>query len=56
MGKNEQPERVKVLHTMDRSLKDWVAAESKSSGRSESYLIENAVRQWKDRIEKGRKL
>jgi hypothetical protein len=47
--------RVKLLHTMDKDLKDWLDAERKKTGRSVSFMVELAVRQWQDRILKRRK-
>lgn len=50
MAKN----RSKVLHTMTSEMKEWLEQEAEASGRSVSWLIENAVSQWRNRIEYGR--
>ncbi len=52
---DEDPERVKVLHTMTKELKDWLHQERRKTGRSVSFMIELALKQWRDRIEKRRK-
>ena len=49
-----RPIRSKCLHTIDTELKDWLESESEDSGRSVSWLIENAVLQWRRRIEYSR--
>jgi hypothetical protein len=51
----EKKERVKVLHTMDLDLHKWLRSESRRSGRSVSFMIELAVTQWRDKLERGRK-
>lgn len=50
----KKTDRVKVLHTMTPELKQWLETEAEESGRSVSWLIENAVKQWQRRIEYGR--
>lgn len=52
---SEEPEKVQILIRLDKDLHDWLKREKRSSGRSLSWMAENAVKQWKDRIEKGRK-
>lgn len=52
--KNVESERTKVLHTIDRDVKRWLEEESARSGRSESWLIEHAVKLWRKRLEAGR--
>jgi hypothetical protein len=51
----DNPDRVKVLHTMEKEMRSWLRAERRRSGRSVSWMIENAVKQWRERIERGRK-
>jgi hypothetical protein len=51
----EKRPRVSVLHTMNEETKRWLDAEKRKTGRTISFMIEEAVRQWKDRIEKRRK-
>jgi hypothetical protein len=48
-------ERVQVLVRLDRDTHDWLLREKQTSGRSLAWMIENAVTQWRQRIEKGRK-
>jgi len=47
--------RVQLLIRLDPVLLKWLRLEKRRSGRSMSWMVENAVQQWKDRIEKGRK-
>ena len=51
----ENVPRVSVLHTMNVETKKWLDAEKRKTGRTISFMIEQAVRQWKERIEKRRK-
>lgn len=51
----ESEKRVKLLHTVSEGMKDWLEAEKKRTGRSVSFMVELALRQWRDRIERGRK-
>lgn len=53
---SSESKRVRFLNTMDVSLKEWLEEEKKRSGRSISWIIEHAVRQYRDRLERGRKL
>lgn len=48
-------ERVQILVRLDRDTHDWLIKEKETSGRSLAWMIENAVTQWRQRIEKGRK-
>ena len=50
-----EKQRVKVLHTITEEAKVWLEAESQSSGRSVSWLIEHAVDMWRKRLEGQRK-
>ena len=52
---NETPKRVKLFHTVPKELHEWLTLEKERSGRSMSWMVENAVKQWRDRLEKGRK-
>ena len=47
--------KTKVLHTMEVELKDWLESEKKRTGTTISFIIEKAVRQYRDRLERGRK-
>ena len=51
----EAEKRVKLLHTVAEDMKDWLEAEKKKTGRSVSFMVELALKQWRDRIERGRK-
>lgn len=48
-------ERVQLMVRFEKDLLDWLKREKRRSGRSMSWMIENAVNQWRDRLEKGRK-
>ena len=48
-------DREKLLVRVAPDLMKWLRSEKRRSGRSMSWMVENAVQQWKDRIEKGRK-
>jgi hypothetical protein len=48
-------QRVQLMVRFEKDLLDWLKREKRRSGRSMSWMIENAVSQWRDRIEKGRK-
>lgn len=48
-------DRVQLLVRLDPALLKWLRSEKRRSGRSMSWMVENAVSQWRDRIEKGRK-
>jgi hypothetical protein len=47
--------RVKLLHTVSDDMKHWLEGEKKRTGRSVSFMVELALKQWRDRIERGRK-
>ena len=51
----EAEKRVKLLHTVAEDMKDWLEAEKKKTGRSVSFMVELALKHWRDRIERGRK-
>lgn len=51
----EKIERVQIMVRFEKDLHDWLKREKRRSGRSIAWIVENAVQQWKDRIEKGRK-
>lgn len=51
----QEEKRVKLLHTVSEDMKDWLEAEKKRTGRSVSFMVEVALKQWRDRIERGRK-
>lgn len=48
-------ERVQLMVRFEKDLLEWLKREKRRSGRSMSWMIENAVNQWRDRLEKGRK-
>lgn len=50
-----EPERVQLLVRLDKDLHAWLLREKTKSGRSMTWMVENALGQWRDRIEKGRK-
>ena len=50
-----ESERVQLMVRFEKDLLDWLKREKRRSGRSMSWMIENAVNQWRDRLEKGRK-
>lgn len=49
-----EPENVQILLRIDTELRDWLRSESRNSGRSMRWIVENAVRQYRNRLEKGR--
>jgi hypothetical protein len=51
----ESEKRVKLLHTVSEGMKDWLDSEKKRTGRSVSFMVELALKQWRERIERGRK-
>jgi hypothetical protein len=51
----ESEKRVKLLHTVSEGMKDWLESEKKRTGRSVSFMVELSLKQWRDRIERGRK-
>jgi hypothetical protein len=51
----EEEKRVKLLHTVSEDMKEWLDSEKKRTGRSVSFMVEVALKQWRDRIERGRK-
>lgn len=51
----DKEKRVKLLHTVSEDMKDWLEAEKRKTGRSVSFMVEVALKQWRDRIERGRK-
>lgn len=53
MAESEE-KKTKVLHTMEVELKDWLENEKKRTGTTVSFIIEKAVRQYRDRLERGR--
>lgn len=50
----ESEKRVKLLHTVGEGMKDWLDSEKKRTGRSVSFMVELALKQWRERIERGR--
>jgi hypothetical protein len=50
----ESEKRVKLLHTVSEGMKDWLDTEKKRTGRSVSFMVELALKQWRERIERGR--
>ena len=50
----ESEKRVKLLHTVSEGMKDWLDSEKKRTGRSVSFMVELALKQWRERIERGR--
>lgn len=48
-------ERVQLMVRFEKDLHEWLKREKRRSGRSMAWMIENAVNQWRDRLEKGRK-
>lgn len=48
-------DRVQLLVRLEPELLKWLKLEKRRSGRSMSWMVANAVSQWRDRIEKGRK-
>jgi Ribbon-helix-helix protein, copG family len=52
---DSESERVQLMVRFEKDLLDWLKREKRRSGRSMSWMIENAVNQWRDRLEKGRK-
>lgn len=51
----QEEKRVKLLHTVSEDMKEWLESEKKRTGRSVSFMVEVALKQWRDRIERGRK-
>jgi hypothetical protein len=51
----ESEKRAKLLHTVSEDMKHWLESEKKRTGRSVSFMVEVALKQWRDRIERGRK-
>jgi hypothetical protein len=54
-SENSPEKKIKVLHTIDVELKEWLEAEKKRTGTTVGFIIEKAVRQYRDRLERGRK-
>ena len=50
-----EEEFTRMLLRMPVELKEWLAAESNRSGRSQTWLVLHAVELWKDRLNKARK-
>ena len=50
-----EEEFTRMLVRMPVELKEWLAAESNRSDRSQTWLVLHAVELWKDRLNKARK-
>ena len=48
-------ERIQIQIRFDVDLHEWLKREKRKSGRAISWMVNNAVSQWRDRLEKGRK-
>jgi len=53
MGIREDQERVTII--IDQDMKDFIDTEGKKRDRSRSYMVEQAVKQWRRRLERDRK-
>ncbi|NOU12023.1 MAG: ribbon-helix-helix protein, CopG family [Nitrospira sp.] len=51
----QEEKRVKLLHTVSEDMKEWLEHEKKKTGRSVSFMVELALKQWRDKLERGRK-
>ena len=51
----QEEKRVKLLHTVSEDMKLWLDEEKKRTGRSVSFMVEVALKQWRDKLERGRK-
>lgn len=43
-----------VLHRIDAGLVEWLDSEAGKRDRSRAWMIEEAIRQWKRRLERDR--
>lgn len=43
-----------ILLRVDTEMKAWLDAEREASGRSLNWLVNHALKLWRDRLEKGR--
>ena len=55
VGMVDQEEFAKMLLRMPVEMKDWLARESRRSGRSQTWLVLHAVEMWMDRLNRSRK-
>ena len=50
----EYRETVNVFHKLDQELVEWLDQEAPKRDRSRAWMINEAIRQWRKRIERER--
>lgn len=47
-------ETVQMLVRLDNDLRRWLRQEARESGRSMTWIVSNAIRQYRNKLERGR--